>query len=439
MTTLLDSRSFLRWCWRQLTSMRTALILLLLLGIAAIPGSIFPQRTQNPLQVKQYFIDNPSLAPWLDRFSFFEVYSSPWFSAVYLLLFISLIGCVLPRSIEHAKAIGAKPPLTPKYLDRLDHFTEIKKILVLIGVGIGSLLGSRGDAILNVGDRFINTPTSYDILGFGKFQAEDSLSPFSITVKDFQAQYDSVTNAPIDYTLTVSTANPVGSVEDTKIIKVNKPLAYGNTKIYLQANGYSPSVIIKDKQGKVVFEGPTPFLPQDSNLSSIGAIKVPDMDPQIGFVGSFLPTADRDPVRGGFSSYPEVLDPRLLFSIWKGDLGLDSGVPQSVYRIDTSKMERIGLKALVLNESFDFGEGSITFTGWNSWVNLQIVSDPGKIYSLVGAILAISGLLISLFTRQRRIWVKQGRKTQIAGLSKNEIPGLDEEIKDLVKELTGER
>ena len=482
MTTLLDSRSFLRWCWRQLTSMRTALILLLLLGIAAIPGSIFPQRTQNPLQVKQYFIDNPSLAPWLDRFSFFEVYSSPWFSAVYLLLFISLIGCVLPRSIEHEKAIGAKPPLTPKYLDRLDHFTEIKKIdldlaekylkskgfrirretnsisaekgyaresgnllfhlslvLVLIGVGIGSLLGSRGDAILNVGDRFINTPTSYDILGFGKFQAEDSLSPFSITVKDFQAQYDSVTNAPIDYTLTVSTANPVGSVEDTKIIKVNKPLAYGNTKIYLQANGYSPSVIIKDKQGKVVFEGPTPFLPQDSNLSSIGAIKVPDMDPQIGFVGSFLPTADRDPVRGGFSSYPEVLDPRLLFSIWKGDLGLDSGVPQSVYRIDTSKMERIGLKALVLNESFDFGEGSITFTGWNSWVNLQIVSDPGKIYSLVGAILAISGLLISLFTRQRRIWVKQGRKTQIAGLSKNEIPGLDEEIKDLVKELTSER
>lgn len=481
MTTLLDSRSFLRWCWRQLTSMRTALILLLLLGIAAIPGSIFPQRTQNPLQVKQYFIDNPSLAPWLDRFSFFEVYSSPWFSAVYLLLFISLIGCVLPRSIEHAKAIGARPPLTPKYLDRLDHFTEIKKInldlaekylkskgfrirreansisaekgyaresgnllfhlslvLVLIGVGIGSLLGSRGDAILNVGDRFINTPTSYDILSFGKFQAEDSLSPFSITVKDFQAQYDSVTNAPIDYTLIVSTANPVGSAENIKIIKVNQPLAYGNTKIYLQANGYSPSVIIKDKQGKVVFDGPTPFLPQDSNLSSIGAIKVPDMDPQIGFVGSFLPTADRDPVRGGFSTYPEVLDPRLLFSIWKGDLGLDSGVPQSVYRIDTSNMERIGLKALVLNESFDFGEGSITFTGWNSWVNLQIVSDPGKIYSLVGAILAISGLLISLFTRQRRIWVKQGRKTQIAGLSKNEIPGLDEEIRYLVKELTGE-
>ena len=482
MSTVLDTRSFLRWCWRQLTSMRTALILLLLLAVAAIPGSLFPQRSQNPIQVKQFFAENPETAIWLDRLSLFNVFSSPWFSAIYLLLFISLIGCVLPRSIEHLKAIGAKPPLTPKYLDRMEFYTEIKKIdldkvekflrkkhfrirrdensisaekgyaretgnllfhlslvLILLAVGIGSLLGSRGDAIVNVGDRFINTPTSYDILSFGKYQAEDSLPPFSLTVTDFKAEYDPVTNAAIDYELTVLTANPAGSKETKKIIKVNQPLAYGSTKIYLQANGYSPIVIVRDKSGKIIFDGPTPFLPQDANLSSIGAIKIPDMDPQIGFVGSFLPTADRDPIRGGFSSYPEVLDPRLLVSIWKGDLGLNTGIPQSVYRIDTSKMERIGLKALVLNESYDFGEGSITFTGWKSWVNLQIVNDPGKGFALAGAILAILGLLISLFTRQRRIWVKQSGKTQVAGLAKNGIPGLEQEIDELVKEMSNER
>jgi cytochrome c biogenesis protein len=482
MSTVLDTRSFLRWCWRQLTSMRTALILLLLLAVAAIPGSLFPQRSQNPIQVKQFFAENPETAIWLDRLSLFNVFSSPWFSAIYLLLFISLIGCVLPRSIEHLKAIGATPPLTPKYLDRMEFYTEIKKIdldkvekflrkkhfrirrdensisaekgyaretgnllfhlslvLILLAVGIGSLLGSRGDAIVNVGDRFINTPTSYDILSFGKYQAEDSLPPFSLTVTDFKAEYDPVTNAAIDYELTVLTANPAGSKEIKKTIKVNQPLAYGSTKIYLQANGYSPIVIVRDKSGKIIFDGPTPFLPQDTNLSSIGAIKIPDMDPQIGFVGSFLPTADRDPIRGGFSSYPEVLDPRLLVSIWKGDLGLNTGIPQSVYRIDTSKMERIGLKALVLNESYDFGEGSITFTGWKSWVNLQIVNDPGKGFALVGAILAILGLLISLFTRQRRIWVKQSGKTQVAGLAKNGIPGLEQEIDELVKEMSNER
>jgi len=482
MSTYLDSRSFLRWGWRQLTSMRTALILLLLLGVAAIPGSLFPQRTQNPMQVRQYFLDNPSLAPWLDRLKLFEVFSSPWFSAIYLLLFISLIGCVLPRSIDHAKNIFAQPPLTPKFLDRMEHFTEIKKVdldlvekylrkkhyrirrednsisaekgylreygnllfhlslvMILIAVGIGSLLGMRGDSILNVGERFVNTPTSYDSLGFGKYQSESTLKPFSITVNDFQAKYDPATNAPLDYTLNVTVANPYGAAERNEVIKVNQPLSIGSTNIYLQANGYAPTVIVRDRSGKLIFDGPTTFLPQDGNLTSIGSIKVPDMSPQIGFVASFLPTADRDEIRGGFSSYPEVLDPRLLLAVWKGDLGLNTGVPQSVYRIDTSKMERIGLKALVLNETYDFGEGSITFTGWKSWVNLQVVDDPGKSFALLGAILAILGLLTSLFTRQRRVWIKQGRKTQVAGLAKNGIPGLQEEINDLIKGVSDDK
>jgi cytochrome c biogenesis protein len=462
--------------------MRTALILLLLLGVAAIPGSLFPQRTQNPMQVRQYFIDNPELAPWLDRLKLFEVFSSPWFSAIYLLLFISLIGCVLPRSIDHGKNIFAKPPLTPKYLDRMEHFTEIKKVdldlaeaylrkkhyrirrdsnsisaekgylresgnllfhlslvLILIAVGVGSLFGMRGDSIINVGERFVNTPTSYDSIGFGKYQSESTLKPFSITATNFRATYDPATNAPIDYELTAAVSYPYGSPERVETIKVNNPLSFGSTNVYLQANGYSPTVIVRDKSGKVVFDGPTTFLPQDGNLTSIGSIKVPDMSPQIGFVSSFLPTADRDEIRGGFSSYPEVLDPRLLFAVWKGDLGLNTGVPQSVYRIDTSKMERIGLKALVLNETYDFGEGSITFTGWKSWVNLQIVDDPGKGFALLGAILAILGLLISLFTRQRRVWIKQGRKTQVAGLAKNGIPGLEEEIAALIKGVSNDK
>ena len=195
---------------------------------------------------------------------------------------------------------------------------------------------------------------------------------------------------------------------------------------------------MRDKSGKVVFEGAVPFLPQDANLTSTGAIKIPDMKPQIGFVASFLPTADRSASRGAFSAYPEVLDPRLLFSVWMGNLGLDTGVPQSVYRIDTSKMTRLGLKALGLHQSYNFGEGSITFEGWKSWVNLQIVDDPGKMYALFGAIFAVLGLLISLFTRQRRIWIKLDGEVQVAGLAKNGVPGLSEEIDALVKSLQKE-
>jgi cytochrome c biogenesis protein len=109
----------LRWMWTQLTSMRTALFLLLLLAVAAVPGSLFPQRPANPAVVTQYIQDNPETGPVLDWFQLFDVYSSVWFSAIYLLLFISLIGCVIPRAIAHGKAWRSKPPRTPSRLSRM--------------------------------------------------------------------------------------------------------------------------------------------------------------------------------------------------------------------------------------------------------------------------------------------------------------------------------
>ena len=473
--------ALLRWAWRQLTSMRTALILLMLLGVAAIPGSLFPQRNQNPQKVDSYFTSDPTLAKWMDRLHLFNVYASPWFSAIYLLLFISLIGCVLPRTITHLKAIGKAPPLTPRNLDRMEGYRVIATdpthaiesarawlksrhyrirvegdsisaekgysretgnllfhlslILILVGVALGSLLGMKGEAILNVGDRFINTPTSYDNISYGKFQGQGSLPPFALTVKNFVATYDAVTGQPSNYVLTTEISDPIGAAAKKVVIKVNTPWTIGSTKVYLQANGYSPFVTIKDKSGHVTFKGAVIFLPQDGNLSSLGTIKVPDMVPQIGFIASFIPTATSSAARGIFSSYPEVLDPRLVLSAWKGNLGLDSGTPQSVYSLNTAQMSKIGLKALTLGSTYDFGYGTITFDGWKSWVNLQIVDDPGKMYALFGALFAILGLLISLFTRQRRIWVKVGEGVEIAGLAKNGIPGLEAELMALTRAL----
>ncbi|NDH99659.1 MAG: cytochrome c biogenesis protein ResB, partial [Actinobacteria bacterium] len=364
-----------------------------------------------------------------ERFSLFDVYASPWFSAIYILLFISLIGCVLPRAFEHYKASRALPPLTPKNLSRMEFHTEWKGkgneldvarawfkknrfrvrefegsisaekgftretgnlffhlalVLILIGVSFGSLFGMRGDAIVNVGERFINTPTTFDSLTFGKLFSEKSLPPFSIQVDKFVAKYDPVTNAPEDYTLSVTVKNSPESAPEKKIVKVNSPLTFGSTRVYLQANGYSPIVTVRDSIGNVAFQGPVPFLP----------------------------------------------------AAWTGDLGLDNGRPQSVYRIDTDPMTKIGLKSLAPGETYEFAEGSITFETYVPWVNLQVVKDPGKSYALVGSIVAILGLLASLFTRRRRIWVSvSNKKIEVAGLAKNAAPGLESEIAQLARAL----
>lgn len=480
----LGSVGLIRYAWRQLTSMRTALILLMLLGVGAIPGSLVPQRTQNPMAVSAAFKSSPGLSIWMDRLSLFDVYGSPWFSAIYILLFISLIGCVLPRTIEHFHAARALPPSTPKNLNRMEFYStwsgkggELKAardwfkanrfrvlekdgaisaekgfiretgnlffhlalILILLGISFSSLFGMRGEAILNVGERFVNTPTSYDSLAYGKLFKDGKLANFIITVDKFVATYNVVTNAPEDYTLNITLRQGDLKTTEKRVIKVNSPLAIGSTKIYLQANGYSPVVTVRDSVGNVAMQGPIPFLPQDANLRSIGAIKVPDANPQVGFVGSFVPTYGRSKGNGAISLFPQALDPRLLLSVWSGDLGLDSGVPQSVYRIDTTSMKQIGLKSLKPGEVYAYKGGSITFEGYVPWVNIQIVDDPGKNYALVGAIVAILGLLASLFTRRRRIWVRVGNEIEVAGLAKNAAPGLEEEIASFIVALKGEK
>jgi cytochrome c biogenesis protein len=341
------------------------------------------------------------------------------------------------RVLEKDGSISAEKGFTRETGNLLFH---LALILILLGISFSSLFGMRGEAIINIGERFVNTPTSYDTLTYGKLYKNANLPSFMLTADKFDAQYNIETSAPEDYTLNVSLLRDGQTVIEEKVIKVNSPMTIGSTRIYLQANGYSPVVTVRDSKGDVAFQGPVPFLPQDLNLRSIGAIKVPDADPQIGFVGSFVPTYVRDTNGGGaMSAFPKALDPRLLLAAWAGDLGLDSGVPQSVYRIDTSKMQQVGLKSLKPGEIFEYPGGSIRFEGYIQWVNLNFVADPGKNFALLGGIVAILGLLASLFTRRRRIWIRVGSQVEVAGLAKNGAPGLDVEMEQFVRMLKGEK
>ena len=468
-----------RYLWRQLTSMRTALFLLLLTGLAAIPGSLLPQRTSGPMPVQDYFKANPELAKFLDKLWMFDVYGSPWFSAIYILLFISLIGCVIPRVFEHAKAMRALPPAAPSKLERMEHFQafsgdlvsaekylrskrfrvrqegewisaekgyirefgnllfHLSLILILTGVSIGSLFGMKGDSIVNIGERFTNIPTNYDSITYGKLFTDKMLSPFVIKADNFVAKYNPATNMPEDYTLYVSVADSPTAKPVKKIIKVNSPLDFGSTSVYLQANGYSPLVTVRNPKGAIVFQGAVPLLPQDGNLTSIGAIKVPDTNPQLGCIATFCPTAETSEGKPARSTYPEALSPLLYLGAYSGDLQVDNGIPQSVYKLNTDKMVQIGIKSLKIGETYKFEEGSLTFEGYVPWVNLNIVRDPGKQIALIGGIFAILGLLASLFTRHRRVWIRRnGNLLEIAGLAKNAAPGLEKEIEKIVKELS---
>ena len=118
------AQTWVRKAWHWLTSMRTALILLFILALASVPGALLPQRQVSSSLVNDYLRANPTMGPIYDRLQLFDVFSSTWFVAIVMLLMISLIGCIIPRSIDHWRAYNAKPTRAPRYLTRMPMHVE---------------------------------------------------------------------------------------------------------------------------------------------------------------------------------------------------------------------------------------------------------------------------------------------------------------------------
>ncbi len=400
---------WLRFAWRQLTSMRTALVLLLLLAVAAIPGSLVPQRSADPNGVVQFERDNPELFPILDTLQVFDTYTSVWFSSIYLLLFLSLIGCVIPRTQHHWRALRAAPPVTPARLERLvGHTTRqapvdartaldtAEQLLrrqryrvarytdargaaslsaergylretgnlvfhfalvgVLATVGLAGGFGYNGQRVIIQDQTFTNQLTSYDSFNPGRFFDEARLDPFSVRLDEFVPVYEvdpqNGNPIPLDFTALVTVTE--NGVERQEQIKVNEPIAIGGTTSYLLGNGFAPWITVYDPEGTPVFSQPVPFLPQSSTLTSLGVVKVPDgLAEQLGMIGFFYPSAA--PLESGAltSIWPQPDQPILTLNAFTGDLQLDEGIPRNVYALETDDMTQItggesGADSLVL-------------------------------------------------------------------------------------------
>lgn len=492
---------WLRWVWRTLTSMRTALILLFLLALASVPGSLLPQRGTNPLRVNDYLANDPVKGRILDRLGLFDVFSAPWFAAIYLLLVVSLAGCVLPRTRQHWRILRSRPPAAPRHLGRLPEHRSVEPApgttpqqsldaaaawlrkrrwrvdtasydgstgtvaaekgyaretgnlvfhLALLGllaaVAFGSLFGFKGTVIVREGSSFADTRAQFDSFTPGKAYDDASLPPFAFTLTKFTADYQrggQQNGAAREFSADVKVVREPGAAPTTQNIQVNEPLVVGGVKVFLVGHGYAPTITIRDTKGQIVFHDSVVFLPQDGNFTSTGVVKAPDTVPQLGLQGFFLPTAAIDATLGPHSTFPAPDDPAVFLSAWSGDLGLDSGRPQSVYSLDTTHLTRLGIDALRPGESWTLpgGHGTVTFDGYVQWASFTVASDPGKDLALAAAVAAITGLALSLLVRRRRVWVRVSSQeegvtvVEVAGLTRSEHTSVAEEVDALASTL----
>ena len=465
--------------------MRTALVLLFLLAMASVPGSVLPQQGIDPAAVTQYYAAHPALAPILARLSLFNVFAAPWFAAIYLLLFASLAGCVLPRTFRLVGSARQLPPQAPRNLARLplsasyrtdlapgaalesarqllagkrfrlrtgDGWVAAEKgylrevgnlifhiaLLALLGaVGLGGLFGYKANRLLVVGDSFANTVTALDQYRPGRLVSPADLQPFSVTLNNFSASYitsggqrgqPSSFNAAVTYT-----AGPGEPVRHDSL-RVNHPLDVDGVRLFIIGHGYAPVFRVTDGTGHVVYNNPVPFIPVEQNgLTSDGVIKVPDASPtQLGFAGVFLPTMVD--VGGRLqSAFPAALNPRVSLLAYAGNLGMNAGQPQSVYQLDTGGLRRLPIapSPLAPGQSMKLpgGAGTITFTGYRQWISLAITYDPGQFPALVAGIAALAGLLLSFLVRRRRVFARSyagedgTTVVELGGLARSDAAG----------------
>src|SRR5690554_2954514 len=513
--------------------MRTALFLLLLLAIAAVPGSLVPQRGADPNGVVKYFDDNPELAPILDSLQAFDVYTSVWFSSIYLLLFVSLIGCVIPRTMHHLKALRTPPPKTPARLERLSAFTSVTLpelvegsastssasgvsaasaiesarallrksgyrvrmfdgvstgstsgmsvsaergylretgnlvfhtalIGVLASVAIGGGFAYSGQKVVVEGQPFVNVLADYSSFNPGRFFDESALTPYRMVLDDFDVTYErdnfNAYGFPSNFTADVTVHVP-GEASYQDQVRVNHPLHILGNNTYLLGNGYAPHITVTDGEGNVAFSGSVPFLAQDANLTSIGVVKVTDSVPeQLGLVGFFYPSVQELETGAFTSDFPDLRDPMLSLNVFTGDLGVDDGVPRSVYSLDTDDMTQVAgrgtdVPAVTLRpgEAVELpdGLGTVTFddltdtsadgTSVPRFASFDIHHDPSKVWVLGFAVLVFLGLITALFVPRRRIWVKVieeesgGIRIQYAGLARGDDPTLDAAVADIAE------
>jgi len=457
-----------RKAWRRLISMRTALVLLFLLALAAVPGSLLPQRPLNPIKVDDYLRTHGAWGRFLNRVGGFDVFGSAWFAAIYLLLFVSLVGCLVPRIRQHAKAVARKPLPAPKNLDRLPEsgrfpsgdtpvayaaaarttlgrrwrivqrdepgggmtlsaekgysretgnlLFHVALLSALILIAVGRLFSYQGSVIVQQGQGFCNSPTAYDSWRPGRMAADGRIgpAPFCIDSLDkFTADYTAdgePSKFRADVTYSKLNADGTDGPAVNHAITVNHPLRLEGDRVYLINHGFAAKVTVRMPDGSVQHDQAT-FLPTDpTTFYSEGAFQEqgkPDAKQDIGVEGFFAPTPVLNANGVITSASPRVNDPVLGIFVYQGTVN-PLGQPQSVYSLNKSKLARIGQANLHIGQTSPrMANGvTVTFDGWVPWATLQVSHDPTQGYLLFAAIAMVIGLLGSLGVRRRRLWLR---------------------------------
>jgi cytochrome c biogenesis protein len=390
--------------------MRTALILLLLLALASVGGSLLPQTPNSPERVQQYVRDHEVWGEIFRRTGMFDVFGSWWFGLIVVLLFTSLVACLLPRSRAEWRTLRSRP-VHAREIDGFAHYAEVRVasppeeaaaaarevlrrrrfrtalaedglaiaaekgalreagslvfhwafVLLLVGVVVGKGTGYTGRASIVEGETWTDAAINYDplYLRLGRFFGGD-FSGLGIRLVAYEDAFDPTTGMPQDFVSTVELLDRSGAVVGTDEVRVNHPVRHGPLRIYQYGFGWAPVVAVA-ADGRPIADGPVVMgqevAPEDVSqlaLPWLGFVKLPQVRPQTDMAVRLELWPDG---RGFFNPGMPMFDedrPLLRYTVYQGKL-----LDPSRSSLDTRLMEETASGIASLGWTVDLERGCI--------------------------------------------------------------------------------
>jgi cytochrome c biogenesis protein len=454
--------------WRTLRSMRTALILLLLLALASVAGSLIPQWPNSPDRVLQYQREHGLWGTFLNRAGLFDVFGSWWFGLITALLFISLVACLVPRTRAAWRAVRQRP-IQAREIDAFRHYAErsvpvgadtaagaasrvLRRrgfrvaatgtsvaaekgaareigsllfhwafILLLLGVVFGKGTGYTGYAVITEGETWIDARANYDgQVRPGRF-FDGNFTGVGIHLRQFESAFRE-TGQPMDFVSRVDLLDPQGELVRQQDIRVNHPAQVAGLNVYQINYGWAPRLVVRD-EGEVIGDRPLVLdrEPAPEGVPAFampwyGVLKVTSLTPQMAIEVELYPDS-----RAFFESLrtgqPVAMltefQPLIRFTVWRGRVR-----DPSPTTLDTTFMRKTATGIVGAGRSASLETGkllppsaqdtglTLSFPDLKHYTVLQVSKDRGVPIVLIAAILILLGLLPALYTSRRKIWVR---------------------------------
>ncbi len=471
--------------------MRTALVLLLLLALASVGGSLLPQVPNSPERVARYLVDHPAWGEVFWRTGMFDVFGSWWFALITVLLFVSLVACLVPRSRALLRAMR-QAPVQARELDGLRHVASFTAatdgatavetarsvlrrrrfrvavaddgrglgadkgiareagsllfhwafVLLLLGVIVGKGFGFTGRATLAEGQTWADAAANYDPRSYrpGRFFT-DGHSGAGIRLLSFEDGFRD-SGVPMDFVSTVELLDPEGAVVRTEEVRVNHPVEFEGLRIFQYGFGWAPVITVRDGSGRVISEAPVIFgqgvAPEGVSQLAMpwsGFVKLPGLEPQVAVELELWPDSEaylRSLETG--EPQPMVIEraPFMRYTVWQGPL-----TDPSLARLDTRFMTRVDQGVVGAARTVDLPGATMTFSELRQYSVLQVSKDDGVGVVLGAAILVLVGLFPGLYVSRRKVWVRvsddaAGARVQIGGFALQRKAQFEDEFTSIV-------